>query len=228
MKGKDKCKILKEIRAQIAAANDIEWVTENCTHKGECRGTCPKCEAEVAKLERELARRRSLGKTVAVMGIAAGMVLSTTSCDLLDLTQQQTDGDFPYSDSERTTASATTMEEPFMGEPVFIGYYESDFTPCTPRQFETVGELYAQKVITEDGNATYESILIPKGKSFEQVGEGNGVVMIRYEGIHYAVWVSEMDEAALEVKPSHETTSGTAETTTPDTLPSTDVPDTKP
>ena len=42
--GKEKCRILKEIRAEIAKANDIEWVTSECKHQGNCKGTCPKCE----------------------------------------------------------------------------------------------------------------------------------------------------------------------------------------
>ena len=41
--GKEKCRILKEIRAEIARQNDIEWVTSECKHKGNCKGTCPKC-----------------------------------------------------------------------------------------------------------------------------------------------------------------------------------------
>ena len=45
--GKRTCKILKEIRRQIAEANDIEYVVEECQYKGDCLGTCPKCEAEV-------------------------------------------------------------------------------------------------------------------------------------------------------------------------------------
>ena len=53
-KGKQTCKILKEIRKQIAAENDIKLVIEECTYQGDCRGTCPKCEAEVRYLEREL------------------------------------------------------------------------------------------------------------------------------------------------------------------------------
>lgn len=106
MKGKEKCKILKEIRAQIAAANEIAWVTEECPHKGECRGTCPKCEAEVRKLERELERRRALGKTVAVVGLSAGLIATTTACDALnDFGQEQVAGDMP---AVSTTTSATT------------------------------------------------------------------------------------------------------------------------
>ena len=79
-RGKEKCRILKQIRAEIAKKNDIKWVTEECTHKGDCRGTCPHCEAEVCELERALAERRNLGKKVAIVGIAAGIALSAPGC----------------------------------------------------------------------------------------------------------------------------------------------------
>ena len=62
MKGKSKCKILKDIRKQIAKENDIEFVTNECNYKGDCLGTCPKCEAEVRYLESELEKRKSAGK----------------------------------------------------------------------------------------------------------------------------------------------------------------------
>ena len=58
--GKEKCRILKQIRAQIAESNDIEWIVEECPHKGDCAGTCPKCEAEVRELERKLEERKKL------------------------------------------------------------------------------------------------------------------------------------------------------------------------
>ena len=75
MRGKEKCKALKEIRRQIAEKNDIEFVVSECKHQGDCKGTCPKCEAEVRYLERELALKQSLGKAVAVAGITAGLSL---------------------------------------------------------------------------------------------------------------------------------------------------------
>ena len=79
--GKEKCRILKEIRAEIARANDIEWVVSECRHQGNCKGTCPKCEAEVRQLEEALARREALGKKVAVVGISAAISLAVTGCD---------------------------------------------------------------------------------------------------------------------------------------------------
>ena len=78
-KGKKTCKILKEIRRQIAEANDIEYVVEECQYKGDCLGTCPKCEAEVRYLEQQLHQRQMLGKAVMVAGISAGL-LSLSSC----------------------------------------------------------------------------------------------------------------------------------------------------
>ncbi len=85
MKGKEKCKILKQIRKKIADANDIPYVVEECPHQGECRGTCPKCEAELRQMERELSLRRRIGKGIAVVGVAAGVMASTTACDAGDV-----------------------------------------------------------------------------------------------------------------------------------------------
>jgi hypothetical protein len=76
--GKEKCRILKQIRAEIARNNDIEYVIEECPHQGDCKGTCPKCEEEVRELESKLAARRSLGKKVIVAGVAAGISLGVT------------------------------------------------------------------------------------------------------------------------------------------------------
>ncbi len=78
--GKEKCKILKQIRAEIAKQNDIDWVVSECKHQGNCRGTCPKCEWEVRKLEEALARREAMGKKVAIVGISAGLSLSVAGC----------------------------------------------------------------------------------------------------------------------------------------------------
>ena len=72
-RGKQICKILKDIRKQIAQENDIEFVTSECQHKGDCAGTCPKCEAEVRYLESQLARRRSSGRTTRLVGVSLGL-----------------------------------------------------------------------------------------------------------------------------------------------------------
>ena len=82
MNGKSKCKILKQIRQKIADENDIAYVTSECQYQGECSGTCPKCEAEVRYLEKELEKRRRLGKAIAVAGIAAALMVGSSGCSL--------------------------------------------------------------------------------------------------------------------------------------------------
>ena len=84
MRGKEVCRTLKEIRAEIARQNGIPWETEECGFKGECRGTCPRCEAEVRQLEEALAKRRRLCKAVALAGVAAGMVTALSGCSAVE------------------------------------------------------------------------------------------------------------------------------------------------
>ena len=81
-RGKQTCRILKDIRRQIAEANDIEFITSECQYQGDCLGTCPKCEAEVRYLEQQLERKRMAGKAITILGISAGLVAMApmTSC----------------------------------------------------------------------------------------------------------------------------------------------------
>ena len=80
MYGKKKCRMLREIRRRIANENEIPFVTEECRFKGECRGTCPKCEAELRYLEEQLERRRSLGLRVSVAALAVGFAAGLGGC----------------------------------------------------------------------------------------------------------------------------------------------------
>lgn len=100
-RGKQTCKILKDIRRRIAEENDIDFITSECRHKGDCAGTCPKCEAEVRYLEEQLERRRVLGQATRLAGIAAGLGAVVAACSPEDPEPLQGD-----------------PEPPMMGEPV--------------------------------------------------------------------------------------------------------------
>ena len=110
--GKEKCRILKEIRTEIARQNDIEWVVSECKHKGNCKGTCPKCEQEVRELEDALAKRESLGKKVAVVGISASLALSVTGCvnPFPSATDGVPMGDYMPTETEDQTACNTAIQ----------------------------------------------------------------------------------------------------------------------
>lgn len=81
MRGKEKCKALKELRQRTAEVNNIEYAVSECRHQGDCSGTCPKCEEELLYLERELEKRKKLGKTVVLAGLSACLVGVVSGCD---------------------------------------------------------------------------------------------------------------------------------------------------
>ncbi len=115
MNGKSKCKLLKQIRQRIADENDIPYVTRECTYQGECRGTCPKCEAELRDLEEELEKRRAMGKKVAVAAVAVGLSAALTGCVMKGVVSNK---------AKETQAPETveTTDEPeeLQGEPIVL------------------------------------------------------------------------------------------------------------
>ena len=52
--GKEKCELLKKIRQHIAEKYGLSYCPTECTHEGDCLGTCPKCDAELVDLQRQL------------------------------------------------------------------------------------------------------------------------------------------------------------------------------
>ena len=140
MKGKDRCRILKDIRKRIAVENDIEFITSECKHKGDCLGTCPKCESELRYLERELEKRRAMGKRVTVAGLALSVTIATTSCST-DLFSQPTAGVMPES-SDKTSefiqldGEIAPPESELMGVPAIEETEES---------VEIPGEIYIEE-----------------------------------------------------------------------------------
>lgn len=103
-KGKEICGVLKEIRQQVANENDIAFETSECQFEGECKGTCPKCEAEVRYLENEISKRKQLGKVAAIAGISMGVALTFSSCIQGDVAEEDDYNDY-IEDSLRDTYS---------------------------------------------------------------------------------------------------------------------------
>lgn len=55
--GKEKCEILRRIRQDVAKRYGLQYKPSECKHQGDCRGTCPKCDAELEDLQSQLASR---------------------------------------------------------------------------------------------------------------------------------------------------------------------------
>lgn len=56
-KGKEKCEILKAIRAYVAEKYCLDYTPSECNHWGKCSGTCPKCDAELEYLQKQLEKK---------------------------------------------------------------------------------------------------------------------------------------------------------------------------
>ena len=115
-KGKQTCKILKEIRKQIAAENDIQLVIEECTYQGDCLGTCPKCEAEVRYLERELEKRQRLGKAAIFAGMSLGTLFAASSCDQFEPQPMKGEVRYIHDSTELPNTNGTLSDDAYQLE----------------------------------------------------------------------------------------------------------------
>ena len=161
-RGKQTCKILKEIRRQIAEANGIEFVTSECRYKGDCLGTCPKCEAEVRYLEQQLRSRQLMGKAIAIAGISAGMILmsgcsGTSSSNQSDETLQ---GVLLYTAEELDSIQEEEGELPMIEDSVSSltpnnnGVKEGEISN-EPNVVVTQGEMPDERSTMPDENGIY-------------------------------------------------------------------------
>lgn len=150
MNGKNKCKLLKEIRQKIADENDISYVTTECKFQGECSGTCPKCEAELRYLEQELDKRRKAGKAVAVAGIAAAMVVTAAGCDLSS--NQPLEGDVALITEPSTdmVAQKGLIEEPTEEVFITVGLVSYEETAQTPTGDVDLTQKIEGEILTGD------------------------------------------------------------------------------
>ena len=62
--GKIKCKLLRCIRVQFAQINNIEYTPIECHHVGDCKGTCPACDAELKYLEKCAQEKKKRGYSI--------------------------------------------------------------------------------------------------------------------------------------------------------------------
>ena len=145
-KGKDICNALKEIRRQIADNNGIKLEISECTFQGECRGTCPKCEAELRYLDTQLQKRHRAGHAIKVAGIAAGtlaflspLTLSADepykTPDTIDITSSEVlEGEIPndmrqYSNKEENKKSDFKIKETPVETKTLLGeVFEKSFS----------------------------------------------------------------------------------------------------
>lgn len=162
-RGKQTCKILKEIRRQIAEANGIEFVTSECRYKGDCLGTCPKCEAEVRYLEQQLRARSLAGKAVALAGISVGMILMSgcggtnakdlSSDDILGEVVESPEMVEQIEDTEEGELPA--IEDTVRNEPKDLCGIKEGEIPDNPDEVVTQGDIPDERPQNPDGEGVF-------------------------------------------------------------------------
>ena len=193
-KGKQTCKILKEIRKQIAAENDIKLVIEECTYQGDCLGTCPKCEAEVRYLERELEKRQRMGKAAVFAGMSLGTLFAAMSCNNGAHSPEPLAKEPYVPDTTEMTAdsllSDTIPEEPFLLEGDVLASVPDTTMKEEKKTLCKKDELSAIAGDIEDEEWVTEGFVVPETG---EIAEEDSLV---WEGEFPALWA---DDEELEV-----------------------------
>ncbi len=170
MRGKSKCKILKQIRQKIAQENDIPLVTKECTYQGECSGTCPRCEAELRYLEQQLVRRQQLGKTVTVAALSLGLVAGAAGCSLQVVGKVPLEGEPLASLEEPTELDGDVAWE----DTATAGAPTAPLCTTDPELWESTGVLSTEElVVGELPEATDDTAFELPGYVAFSEGEGN-------------------------------------------------------
>ena len=180
MNGKATCAILKQIRRDIAEKNDIALTIAECTHQGDCPGTCPRCEAEVRILEKALAEKKRKGLKTAVAGISAGLLaVGLSSCTPADrvgaesLFSRIADKLRPHAVDQLDGDIAPPGWEPDMeedgGETASADPIAGEIAPADPadgEEFELAGDVEAEDCTSEDAGedewVEYAGIMPPE------------------------------------------------------------------
>ena len=126
-RGKRICKELKAVRRRIADENGIALDQPECTHTGDCSGTCPRCEAEVRYLEQALERRLRLGRAATVAGISLTLAACGGSGGSALATDTPLQGD--------TSLPASGSDYP--DDSLFVEGFEEE--PEVPKECELTG-----------------------------------------------------------------------------------------
>lgn len=164
--GKDICEQLKAIRRDIAQENDIPLDIPECNYKGECDGTCPRCEAELQYLEQELSSRSAMGKAAIVSGMVVGLMAGSLTAAAQSVTPEPKDNHHIL--SEHQSASDTCIFKGCVKDSATMDPLPSANVLLKKKD----GSIVAGTKTDWEGNFTFK---VPKGKY---------ILVVNYIGYH--------------------------------------------
>ncbi|MCR5193324.1 MAG: hypothetical protein K6D59_08475 [Bacteroidales bacterium] len=94
--GKEVCEYLKTIRKHIANENGIKLEERECHYDGPCKGTCPRCDAELQQLENAISKRGKLSKVALLAGFTISLAASCTATEGDVVSENELYGDDVY------------------------------------------------------------------------------------------------------------------------------------
>ena len=167
--GKYICNTLKAIRLDIARANGIEYAPRECHHEGECAGTCPACESEMRYLEREIARKRSMGKAALMTGVSLALSSLSAMATSAPSGEALMSGYSCQSQVSDTTKKAEVFGEihetmpHFRGcEPALMEYLQSHINyPPEAAKDSIQGRVIVQLLIERNGAVSEVKVVRP-------------------------------------------------------------------
>jgi len=161
--GKYICNALKAIRLDIARANGIEYSPKACNHEGECAGTCPACESEMRYLEREIARKCSMGKAALVAGVSlalSGLSASATSALPSEAMMTSYGGQSQVCDTTKRAEVFGEIHEqmPYFrgGEPALMEYLQSHIKYPPEAVKDSIQGLVVVQLLIERNGSVHE------------------------------------------------------------------------
>lgn len=147
-KHKKKCDELKKVRKNIADKIGVNLHQKECSFKGTCTGTCPKCKQEEDILNKALLKKAGL------IAMTAGMALSMTACGTDDI--NESDMGIATEDVQHIENTVETMGE--------MEYIEEDNTIVHEKETYTDSEREIETYIDDiyEDNTEYNSYLEPE------------------------------------------------------------------
>lgn len=146
MNGKEKCKLFKAMRREIAEANGIVYLSAECNYEGDCPGYCPKCDAESRYLDSELNRLAAEGKTLKITGISYQNFVqeyekTAASEETATTTESDPDGMFLLGEEETGAERMSDIIAEMTVEELDLSL--TAYRPLKKAGFNTVGDLSA-------------------------------------------------------------------------------------
>lgn len=168
---KEKCRELKQIRAEIAKDLGIDLKQTECTYQGYCSGTCPKCMGEEWRLNAAILKKQMAEGERKRRAVAAGLTTAAAIClsgctangvnNVDGGTSYPPEGDVEYSaDLEETGMSENTgMSE------------EAGTSEATEESGGPAGTMPYTEETQESGTPESGTACLPEGSDADQPRE---------------------------------------------------------